>query len=278
MFQLKGGPPIVAGLLLIVAAAHAAAPVATFLTPSQYTAAVGDAFTVRFDAGSARDAQPAAWPIEGLPRLFVRTRAAQENRHDVRPERSGDHAVRIAAQPAGLTMIGADLGAKLITTTSAELQVFLDQHVASLTTARPTPGTELRIRHVAASKTFVRVTETPDASARPSAIALSKSGQVAEIQPLVDPTATQPGGDVPLRVFVNGDKKPAAKVQITHVPSGATQTILTDAVGSGFFRLTDAGLWRIEFHHAEPLEHDPAADWIVYTATLTFEAGKGAGQ
>ena len=48
--------------------------------------------------------------------------------------------------------------------------------------------------------------------------------------------------------------------------------------GSAYFRVTDPGVWRVEFHYAQPSQDDQAADWTVYNATLTFEVPKGGAQ
>ena len=63
--------------------------------------------------------------------------------------------------------------------------------------------------------------------------------------------------------------------------SGAGMIIekTTDRSGMTYFRITDPGVWRIEFHHAELLENDADAGWVIYSATLTFEVPtQGAGK
>ena len=59
---------------------------------------------------------------------------------------------------------------------------------------------------------------------------------------------------------------------------GKTSAFHAVGAGTGYFPLTDAGIWRVAFEHAEPVTDDPAADWAIYSGTLTFEAAKGAGQ
>lgn len=56
-----------------------------------------------------------------------------------------------------------------------------------------------------------------------------------------------------------------------HLESGRGQSFLTDAMGSGFFTVSVAGVWTVAAHAARPLEGDGEADWELATATLTFE-------
>jgi uncharacterized GH25 family protein len=110
-----------------------------------------------------------------------------------------------------------------------------------------------------------------------SAIATSKSGLAAEIRPQFDPTAAPVGSDLPLTVYVDGDKCPGAKIQATSLSTGQTTTMTASPSGSAHFAVTDTGVWRVEFHH---LQAPPSggAEWVLYSATLTFEIMKGAGQ
>ena len=57
---------------------------------------------------------------------------------------------------------------------------------------------------------------------RPSAIATSKTGQAVEMRLIADATAIPVGSDLPLRVYVGGEKKVGVKVRATHVASGKT--------------------------------------------------------
>ncbi len=267
-------------LLLLTAAvpAWAGPPTVYYLNPGKYVATPGESLALRLDAGLAGSARPAPWPGEGAARLLVRAGPTQENRHQVQPERPQDDFVSVSVAHSGVTLIGADFQPAIIELSGAELRSFLEANVAGADQLKlPSADRRVRVRQVACGKTLVRAGAGADNG--PSGIAASKTGQAVEIQPLFDPTAAVVGSDLPLRVYIQGDKKSAAKVQATSLAGGKTTSLTTDLVGSGHFRITDPGLWRVEFHHAQPLSDDSGADWLLYSATLTFEVpDKGANR
>lgn len=282
MPALRSG--LLRGLPLFLAAvpALAAPPTVSFLTPSKYSANLGAALTLRFEVGAAKTAQPAAWPTGEVGWLFIRGGKTQENRHDVRPQNSQDNFVPLRIEYAGVTLVGADRRSPTLETTGAELRAFVEQNVAAGPAAQKAQSlpadSKLRVRQIASTKTLIRAPD-PNGQLIPSAIATSKTGQAVEIRSNFDPTAATVGSDLPLSVYVDGDKLPGAKVQATNVTTGQTTTYIADNGGAGYFHITDAGVWRVEFHHAVPLQNDPVADWVIYSATVTFEvAEKGGGQ
>jgi hypothetical protein len=267
-------------LLTAAAPALAAPPAAAFLTPSQYSSRPGAALTLRFDVGAAKTAQPAAWPAGEVGWLFIRGGKAQENQHDVRAQTSRDNFIPLEIRHAGVTLVGADLRPAEFATTGAELRAFVEQNVAASPATEKAQGLPadhtLRVRQFASAKTLVRAQE-PGGKLTPSAIATSKTGQAVELRPNFDPTAATVGSDLPLSVYVGGDKLPGAKVQATNVSTGQTATFIATNGGTGYFHVTDPGVWRVELHHAVPVQNDPAADWVIYSATLTFEVGARGG-
>ena len=262
--------------------ALAAPPTAAFLTPSQYTARPGESLTLRFDVGTAKTAQPAAWPTGEVGWLLIRGGKSQENKHDVRPHKAQDNVVPLAITHPGVTLVGTDRRPTVLETTGADLRAFIAQNVATdpVTEKAQTLSADqmVRVRQFASAKTLIRAQE-PGGKLTPSAIATSKTGQAVEIRPNFDPTAATVGSDLPLSVYVGGDKLPGAKVQAANISTGQTVTYIADNGGAGYFHVTDPGVWRVEFHHAAPLQNDPAADWVIYSATLTFEvSAKGGAQ
>lgn len=271
------------GLLLWLLAGPALAadlPV-PFLTPNRFVVTQGEAVAVRLAVGDAPTARPAAWPTEGVAWLFVRGGPTQTNRHDVRADRPQDGAVAVKIEHPGVTLIGADQRPVVLNLVGEEWRAFLRTHVAELSGAAaarlPDGPQTVRVRQVGSTKTLVRAARA-DGQVNSSPIATSKSGQAVEIRPLFDPTAIRLGSDLPMRLYVDGGNCVGAHGRATHVPTGRSATFVADAVGSAFFRVTDSGLWRVEFHHAVPLAGDADADWALYSATLTFEVAKGAGE
>ncbi len=268
------------GLVLAATAAACAGPLTTsFLTPSKYSAALGESLTLHWDAGTALTAQPVPWPSGEVNLLFIRGGTEQENRHDVRPQRTQDNFVAATIAQPGVTLIGAERPV-VREVTGADLRAFLTQNVATdkiaADVARLDAGRTYHVRDITSAKTLIRaLTAEPEA---PSAIATSKTGLKGEIRPQFDPTLAPIGSDLPLVVYIDGDKCAGAKLQITNVATGKTTTLTADQGGSVHFPVTDLGVWRVEFHYAQPLANDPAADWTVNTATLTFEVTKGGAQ
>ena len=267
---------VLLALGVTIAAAAAAPPETSFLTPARHAARVGERVSVQFSTATDARLQPAAWPAPAKW-LLLRGPTTQENRHDVQPA-AGETAITVQPQEPGLTLIGMDLEPVTTQLTGAELRDFAARNVAEKATGRaefPAADTAVPVRVVRSTKTLIRVTGERDADA--SVTAVGKTGQHSEIQPLVDPTRAAVGSDVPLRVFIAGDKKTGVKVQVTS-PGGQTTSFVTDSVGSGHFRVTEAGVWRVEGHHLVA----PAGDnkeWTLYTATLTFEnTAKGGVQ
>jgi hypothetical protein len=277
MFHRLCATAVLCGLAL-AQAALAGPPDVTFLTPQQFTGRVGDKVPVRFAAGLARDAQPVSWPTDvGL--MLVRSGGTQENQHDVQPAAATDNFVPVALGHAGVTLIGVDRRPALLTLTGAELREFATRHTSGrIGAALPPEDRQLRVRHTASSKTCIRA-QADDRPAGASATAIAKTGQAVELLPLVDPTLAQVGSDLPVITYARGGKLAGVQVLATHVPSGMVTGFVSDSGGSGWFRVSDAGLWRVEFHYVRPIT-DAAADWAIDSATLTFEVPqpKGAGQ
>lgn len=249
--------------------ALAGPPSVTALTPERSVVALGESAGIRLEARSGADAK-SAWPPDGVEWLFVRAAGIQENLHDARPA-EGTETLTIPITQPGVTMIGVDRRAVLLDMTAAELLAFAELAGASSAVERLrslAPEAPLRVRHVASAKALVRAaTGAP----RPSMIATSKAGQAVEIRLHVDPTLTRIGSDVPLVVYVEGDKRPGLQVRATIVSTGESSSLVTDAGGAGHVRITAAGPWRLEFHEIVPVPGDPSADWLVSTATLAFD-------
>jgi hypothetical protein len=264
-------------LAVAVGAAFAAPPTASFLTPSLYGPQVGQTLTLHFDAGAAKDARPVPWPTDEIDWFFVRGGGEQENRAETRPDRAADNFISLSLVHPSATVIGTNRSVILKDVSGAELRTFCEQNMGALPEAvsKLAVDRKVRVRHVSSAKLMVRA---PSAGQpEPSAIANRRTGQKVEIRPLCDPTVLRVGSDLPVFVYVDGVKQPGAKVQATSVATGQTQTFRADAEGSGHFRIADAGVWRVEFHQAQPLTEDTSADWVVYTGTLSFEV-KGGGQ
>lgn len=94
-------------------------------------------------------------------------------------------------------------------------------------------------------------------------------GVPLDIVPLENPFLSKVGGSLPCRVLLRGKPLPGAKIEgRTH------ETVATsDKEGNFQFRLA-AGRQLLAVDYKEPVQDDPDADFISYTATLTFEVMK----
>lgn len=272
MFRHRLLRPAMLLTLAMCGVAWAAPPVATFLTLESFDADSGDTLKLHFAAGSSADAQRAAWPAGGVPWLYVRGGETQENRHDVRAER--DDTVTVTLEHGGVTLLGADLQPTVGEMTGAELQAFVAQHLVDEAlqkrVERAAADAKLRVRHMVSTKTMIRAAQE-SGPATSSAIGMSKTGQPAEIRPLVDPTRLVVGADFPMWTYLNFEKRAGVRVEATCVDTGESTTFVTRPGGIGHFRVTATGQWRVAVSYVEALEGDPEANWAIYTATLTFD-------
>jgi hypothetical protein len=284
MYPYPAGRWLIPAVFAAACSSLAAGQSVTYLSPDKHQVRVGEQVRLRVEVGEALQPQRAAWPADAIDWLFVRLAGTQENMHEdrVRPARAQDDFLSVTLSHAGVALIGFDTRPAVQQVAGKDLRAFLDRYVesAALPDARPPiqPTAKLNVRQVESTKTLVRVSAEGDQRSH-SATAQSKSGQAVEIRPLADPTMVAVGSDLPVRAYVNGSKKVGVRMLATSVAAGKTQQSVTDASGATHFRITHAGLWRVEFHWAEPLKSDPTADWAIYSATLTFEVEEqGAGE
>lgn len=97
-------------------------------------------------------------------------------------------------------------------------------------------------------------------------------GQTLEIVPLDHPNRVQPGGQLRLRVLLEGE--PLAGVSVTGArASGPAREIRTstDERGEAVVTVTAPGRWYLRALHMTRMEGDPEVDWESYWSTLSFE-------
>jgi hypothetical protein len=270
-------------LLAAGAAAVAAGQTATYLAPAQYAATVGEQVAVRVEAGDGEAVRPVPWPTERIDWLFIRAPGTQENREDVGPRDPQGNFIEVALTKPGVTLIALDTKPTETTVAGKQFKAFARRTLPSTAYDAAIAGiadaAQVRTRQIESAKTLVRVADPTGKPASHSAVAQSKTGQAVEIRPLADPTMVTIGSDLPVRAYVGGSKQVGVKVLATCVATGKTQQAIADSTGSCHFRISDPGVWRIEFHHLTSPPDDTKTDWVIYSATLTFEASRtGAGK
>jgi hypothetical protein len=277
--------------LVLVAAGDAAitrasAQSVSYLLPNRYELASGSEVEVRVASGESGLLQTIPWPGRDLQWLFVRTAGTQRNFAEATPGRPGEDFVRVALSEPDVAMIGMDRRPWIERVPGAEMRRFLELDVEATTLpvdwkARTTSET-VRVRHIESAKLLVRIVKSvPEGREewRGSATAPSKTGQRSEIRPLIDPTAMAVGSDLPLRISWSDSAGVDATIVARHPVTGTRHASLARG-GAGWFTVTAPGEWRVEIHRAKLLGGDPAADWELETATLSFvvpAASKPAG-
>ncbi|MDX1502526.1 MAG: DUF4198 domain-containing protein [Thermoanaerobaculia bacterium] len=81
---------------------------------------------------------------------------------------------------------------------------------------------------------------------RATAMATAKTGSRIEIRPLVNPLLVQPGSDLPVRLYYEGEAVVGAAVEATG-PGDARAAAVSDRVGIAVLTLPAPGLWRLSF-------------------------------
>lgn len=96
--------------------------------------------------------------------------------------------------------------------------------------------------------------------------------QALQIVPLANPIGRKASDSLRVRVLFEG--KPLAGVAVTldYVNAPGLASPATDASGEVEVMIRNDGLNVLAVSHAAPLENDPKADEVGYTATLTFVA------
>lgn len=280
-----------AGAVVLLTAAAAVGQQARFAEASDAEVGLGDAVSLSLvDADGAR-----LWSEHRAEYFLARTAWSQENRDAVPvAERSGGLEAAWVADEPGVLLLGVDLAPVDETVSAGSFASFLERVLPA--TRRGALDGLLRtddvegavvVRRVESCKALVRV---EGGDAEPVSIATSKTGQVVEIRPLMDPTAIVPGSDLAVRVYSRVPGPADGLVIATNVTTGEIVRAPTNGTSLVVVPIGGAGRWRLEFHAVEPLEAaagtegDGAAEWAVHTATLTFdvvaerEVEKGVGR
>lgn len=251
-----------------LAAHFARAQDARYLVPSRYASPVGERVELSLRESRGADAS-VAWDDERIAWSLVRVAGTQENSD--RAPRAGEDApagtVRIATD--GAAVIGVDFKARVVNLDGVAMRKLVGD-----AGARKAPAGGAAVRVVQSAKTVIRVGESEPGQ---SGNVTSKTGQQVELRPTFDPTGVGIGSDVPVVVYAGDGKAPGARLVATHVTSGERQEFAANAGGVGTFRLSRAGVWRVECRHLVEVKGKKDGEWVLYTATLTFDARDGQG-
>lgn len=258
------------------ASARARAQSVAYLLPDRYDVVAGRDVSVRVSRGTSGALETIPWPSADVEWFLVRSAGTQRNLADARPANEGEDFVRLPLPDPDAAVIGIDARPRIERVPGTAWRKFLEAEIAA--SALPADwrgrasGETVRVRRIESMKLLVRAAKTDASDAdlwRGSATGSSKTGQRTEIRPLIDPTAMAVGSDLPLRVSWADSASVEAKIVVRQVGVDTVQRL--SAPGSaGWFTVTAPGEWRVEVHRAKPLQGDPAADWELETATLSF--------
>jgi hypothetical protein len=117
-------------------------------------------------------------------------------------------------------------------------------------------------------KTVIAVRGADGALPPPAAAVTARFGFTLEITPLMDPSALEPGGDLPLRVQFDGPGLAGAEVLAGHDSEPVRPRAVTGEAGEAVLRIDRAGRWLVCVRHA--------AGGQAHLASLLFEVGQEA--
>lgn len=207
--------------------------------------------------------------------LFVRTEATQWNLEA--PEATLDAGGSIGSPLASDTVhrVGVDLRVEQATVDSIDFESanrrLSATWIGPASASRIRAGDRIVVRHARSASAILRLPGT----GAPSPVATAKTGQAAEIRPLMDPTALDPGSDLPFRLYAGGSPVAGARVLGTPPSGEPVLSNRTDSAGIGSIRVSRSGRWRLEFHVAR-LDKAPGNDVTLFSGTLVFEVRKEA--
>lgn len=229
---------------------------------------------IGIEARSDREFINLGWPQREIRWLFVRGHGVQENRDTLAPLLTDPQSAIAPAATPGVNMIGLDFRPRQTTRTAAELRDELASRAAEIpdTLTILADDARLTVRYVASAKLLLQL--PGESGPDESTVSTSKSGQAVEIRPLANPMRLPVGSDFPMRLYTGGDKRGEVRVIATHAASATQRQIDVDRGAFANLTLTHAGRWYVEFTHVEPRRDSDGsgADWIVWSATLTFDA------
>lgn len=260
--RASGALRLTAVALLLAALATDAGAGGAWIRPSNHRLTAAGRLTAAIETGDVSAVRQATEPGR-IAHLFVRGDGTQENIEGA--IRAADGGYALPLPPTGGALLGVDL---VPVTSRVPVEQLRERSAfAALSPAATGP----RVRIVQSAKSIVRVGE----SSAPSAIVTSKTGQAVEIRALVDPSAGYIG-DVPLRIYVNGDKCGKGSLRVTNATRGETTTLELRPDGFSHFRLDQPGVYHVEFESLQEGDSNAESEWVLYSATLSFESLGGA--
>lgn len=247
-----------------------------YVTVSTFRAGVGSSIDLSIQATRpAAGRATSSWPEGEIKWIFERADGTQRNQDTLPAAGAAKDRASITLRQAGVTMVGLDFKPREFMLDEAQLGELLKRFPGAAGEKKIDGATKsgLRVRHESSATTLIRSLDSDESSA----IATSKSGQRAEIRPFMDPTLMKVGGDLPVKVYADGDKAAGARVRVVP-PGGDAIEHVSNPSGMVTISINASGVWRVEMEQLVLAKHEPAVDWIFYASSLTFEVPAAGGE
>lgn len=216
---------------------------------------------LRFESADGGDLPHERSPIDDL---FVRRAGEQENFSSAD---AGTAILTINTPARDALMVGVEFRTVRKTFIVKELHQLAAPPAAALLADVQRGRETLDVTLAASGTTLLR----PVGFDGPFEVAMSKTGQRAELRPLLDPTAIRPPGDLPLVVYADTIRRPGVRL-VAHSPTHAERSYTTDAAGIAHVRIDRPGRWRIGFSLLDYSDDPFGGAWTLFTGSLSFDA------
>lgn len=212
---------------------------------------------------SAEVAHSAARPLVGADVEWVFARGAGRQLNLDVPQ--GPLSAQSVSLPvSGAWLIGLEAASADLALSAGEWQVFAR---AALPEPSAPGDRAVRFRHFRSAKQII----APERQTRSSTYVISKTGQNAEIRPMTDPLLAQLGADLPVVVYIRGQRAVGVRLKASALTAGRSQSLTTDSAGSAVVSIDTPGAWLLQFHATQPADGDPRFDFDLYSGTLRFD-------
>jgi hypothetical protein len=262
---------------LAAAAAHADLPPLRWLTPAEYSLRPGQTAALTL---KTHDDLASPWPAGPVQDFCLRFELEQRNDDRVATRDNGLTA-EFTAPPRGVAMTLLDFQPVELTVDVADLRAAAENDGLAIAKDCNLPAEgSVRVRRLESLKLVTRVRGRDTDEKQPSAIAMSKTAQHAEIRLISDPTTLTPGADLPLRLYADGAAIRHGVVIAEHVPTKTRQRVVADRGGIATLRSVQAGAWRLSVQVLRPAidPTEPRLDWFVGAVSFEVPARPADGE
>jgi len=242
-----------------------------WIEPSSFRPAVGSVVEFRLLVGPNFEGEPFPRVPQLLSRFVLFTSAPPSER-DIPGRAGADPAGALRIESPGLQIAAYRSHNYDVTIDAAKFESYLkEEGLEKISEIRKKRGDAEKPAREAFSRCAKALLLSGDSANPGRDRAL---GLTLELVAEKDPYALGPGGELPVRLLLEGKPLAGALVQaLLHGESGATAAVRTDRQGRASVRLSRPGFWLIKAVEMSPAPAGVDADWQSLWASLTFENG-----